>query len=322
MDYNQLSKFFSGELELDEKVSLLDDLHADKEEFDEAANLKNTWAAAQLVEAADDRRNARKEWKNFHASTNRHKYFVLPRWSVAVAVSLAACIIVAVSLFFNTEQPAETAFHTLTVPAGQYAQLTLADGSEIWLNARSKLTYPERFTSATREVTLEGEGLFHVAADSKRTFVVKTGTLDVVATGTQFNVSAYPNDEFVATTLVEGVVKLFSLDKGIDHLMSAGQIAFFDKPTHKITTQTADVNMQTAWIHGEYKFREMTLNDLVKRIERYYDLVFVFHNEALKERKFTGTFYNRQSAETILRVIEASTNMRYTIENNVVHVRN
>jgi len=322
MDYNQLSKFFAGELKPEEKASLLASLHNDQEALDEAAKLKNTWATAQLAEAADDKKKAQKGWKNFHAKTNKHKYFILPRWHVAVAALLAACIIVAATLFFNTNKPTQVAYNTLIVPAGQYAQLTLADGSEIWLNSRSKLTYPERFTSAIRKVELEGEGLFHVAADTKRPFVVKTETLDVVATGTQFNVSAYHDDEYVATTLIEGIVKLLSPDKNINYAMKTGHIAFYDKSTRRVTTQNADVNMQTSWTHGEYQFREMTLDNLVKRIERYYDITFVFYDEALKQRKFTGTFYNRQSVETILKVIEASTNMQYTVENNIVQIKN
>lgn len=324
MDHHQLSKFFAGELGPEEKASLLESLHADDKQLDEAATLKNSWAAAQLAATPVDRKKARKGWKVFHANVNRRQYFVLPRWQVAVAAALAAGVIFAAAFLFSARQSADViaTYHTFTVPAGQYAQLTLTDGSEIWLNSRSKLTYPERFAVSIREIKLEGEGLFKVAADSKRPFVVKTGAIDVIATGTQFNVSAYPDDEFVAATLVEGVVKLLSPDKSIEHLMNAGQIAFYEKPTHNITTQNADLNMQTSWINGEYQFREMTLENLVKRMERYYDINFVFHDEALKQRKFTGTFYNRQSVETILKVIEASTNMKYTVENNTVHVRN
>jgi len=320
MDDYQLSKFFAGELKLEEKTSLLASLHADEEQLDEAATLKNSWAAAQLAEATGDRKKAQKEWKNFHAITNRRQYFVLLRWHVAVAASLVG-VIFAATLFFNMRRSSETAYHTLTVPAGQYAQLALADGSEIWLNSRSKLTYPERFTATIREIDLEGEGFFKVASDSKRPFVVRTKMLEVIATGTQFNVSAYTDDEFVATTLIEGVVKLQSPDKNIEYLMNEGQIVFFDKPTHGITAQNTDTYLQTSWINGEYQFREMTMENLFKRMERYFDITFVFNNDALKQRKFTGTFYNRQSVETILKVIEASTNMQYTVENNIVYIK-
>ena len=323
MDYEQLSKFFAGELTSGEKETLLDSLEANEEHLKEAAKLKNSWAAAQLAVSPFDKEIARKGWEKFYANINRKKYLTLPRWHVAVAASLAG-VIIATALFFNMRQPVEiaVAYHTLTAPTGQYAQLTLADGSEIWLNSRSKLTYPERFTSAIREIELEGEGLFHVAADSKRPFVVKTGALDVVATGTQFNVSAYPDDEFVVTTLVEGVVTLLSTDKSVDHIMEAGQIAIYDKPTNNIALQNIDVDMQTSWVLGEYRFREMTLEQLVKRMERYFDITFVFHDDALKQQKFTGTFYSRQSVETTLKVIEATTDMRYTIENKIVYIKN
>jgi len=321
MDYLQLSKFFAGELKPDEKASLLASLYADEKLLDESVRLKNSWAMAQLAAAADDGKEARKGWKKFRAVVNRHKYFMLPRWHVAVAASLVG-VMIAATFFFNVTQPAEeVAYHTLTAPAGQYVQLTLADGSEIWLNARSKLTYPERFTSKIRHVQLEGEGMFKAAPDNKRPFVVETKAIDVVATGTQFNVSAYPDDEFVAVTLVEGAAKLLSPDRRIDYTMIAEQITLYDKSTHHITAQNTDINTQTSWMYGEYRFREMTLDDLVKRMERYFDITFIFHNDAQRERKFTGTFYNRQSIETVLKVIEASANIQFTVENNIVYIK-
>jgi ferric-dicitrate binding protein FerR (iron transport regulator) len=208
----------------------------------------------------------------------------------------------------------------LSVPAGQYAQLTLADGSEIWLNSCSKIVYPERFTSATRVIQLEGEGLFRVASDVKRPFTVKTDKLDVIATGTQFNVSAYPNENQVSATLIEGVVKLHSFANDIDFEINAGQIAVYDKLTQKISAQNTDTDMHISWIHGEYQFREMPLEEITKRLTRYFNLTFVFHDEALKQRKFTGTFYNQQSIENILQLIMTSGKMRYTMEKDTVIV--
>ena len=150
---------------------------------------------------------------------------------------------------------------------------------------------------------------------------MKTEAINVIATGTQFNVSAYPNDNFVTTTLIEGIVNLFSDVSDIDYKMKSGQIAIYDRAEQLILAHDTDTGVETSWTHGEYQFRETTLADIAKRLERIYNVGFVFNDEALKQRKFTGTFYNHQSIETILKIIEISTNMKYSMENNIVYFK-
>ena len=378
MDYEQLSKFFSGELPAEEKEALLASLEADEELLEEAVRLKNSWVAAQLAEAQGDKEIARVGWERFNKSIsmgrearelqiranekanedisankdNRSAGRIwLPR-RVAVAAAAAAILIV-VSFFTGylaNNKTSVMAYHTLTVPAGQYAQLTLSDGSEIWLNACSKLTYPEKFTSGTREIRLEGEGMFKVASDKKNPFVVKTGLLDVIATGTQFNISAYPDDNWISTTLIEGAVKLQtgyadvpSATGNVDvpsatgnadvpsasnsktvptgYTLKAGQIAIYNKQERRISTKNINTDQQISWIHGEYQFEKTTLEDFAKRFERYYNVVIVFEDESLKQREFTGAFFNSQSIETIMSVIAASTDMKYRISDNIIYIK-
>ena len=351
MDYEQLSKFFSGELPPDEKDSLLASLEADEELMEEAIRLKNSWVAAQLADAPSDAEIARKGWERFNGSistdrevcglkirandgsANENNRRIWSPWRVAVA---AAAVIFIVTSYFTgylvSSKTSAMAYHTLMVPAGQYAQLTLSDGSEIWLNASSKLTYPEKFTSRAREIRLEGEGMFKVASNPKKPFIVKTGLLDVIATGTQFNVSAYPDDNWISTTLIEGAVKLISgyvdvpsasNSKAVPngYALKAGQIAIYDKQERLITTKNTETDLQISWIHGEYQFEKTTLEDFAKRFERYYNMVIVFEDESLKHREFTGTFFNSQSIETILSVIATSTDMQYRISGNIIYIK-
>ena len=324
MDYNQLSKFFSGELTSEEKETLLASFHADEEQLDEAAKLKNSWATAQLAITSCEQEIARKGWEKFRANINRQKQRHWS-WRRVAAAAVLTGFIVAASFYagysVHKAKPVETAYHTLTIPAGQYAQLTLADGSEIWLNSRSKLVYPERFTSTTREIQLEGEGLFKVAPDKKRPFVVKTEAMNVIASGTQFNVSAYPDDNAVAVTLIEGMVKLHSNANNIDYETKTGQLTVYDKSENHISAQDINTDAQISWIYGEYHFKETTLAEITRRLERMYNVVFVFHNEALKQKQFTGTFYNHQSIETILQLITTSGKMRYTMEKDTIYIK-
>ena len=324
MDNYQLSKLFSGELAPEEKEALLASLDADEAELEEATKLKNIWAAAQLTIAPADKQTAHIGWEKFQANINRQKHRIWS-WQRIAAAAVLTGIIFAASFFAGHQiyqnKYAEATYHTVSVPAGQYIQLTLADGSEIWLNSHSKLTYPERFTSKIREIHLEGEGLFKVVSNVKRPFIVKTDKLDVIATGTQFNVSAYPDENSVSATLIEGIIKLHSAANGIDFEINAGQIAVYDKLTQQISAHDTDTDMQTAWIHGEYSFIDMSLEEIAKRFERIYDVVFVYHDETLKQRKFTGTFYNHQSIENIMQIIQISGNMQYTIENDTIYIK-
>ena len=367
MDYEQLSKFFSGELTPEEKESFLASLEADEELLEEALRLKNSWVATQLADAPGDKEMARKGWDRFNESisrdrethglqigaseeirargddsNNRSARRIWLSWRVAVAA--AAAVILIVASFFTggylaNNKTSTMAFHTLTVPSGQYAQLTLSDGSEIWLNACSKLIYPEKFTSRTREIRLEGEGMFKVASNPKKPFIVKTGLLDVIATGTQFNVSAYPDDNWISATLIEGAVKLqpgyadlpdgntgyadvpsANNSKAV-YALKAGQIAIYNKQERLITTKNTDTEQQISCIHGEYQFEKTTLEDFAKRFERYYNMVIVFEDESLKQREFTGTFFNSQSIENILSVIATSTDMQYRISGNIIYIK-
>ena len=321
MDYNQLSQFFAGELNFKEKASLLASIIADEEQLKEASTLKNSWAAAQLTVAPGDKKTARKGWKKFRTNidSKKHKMPLWKRLAVAVVWVSVAVNVAFFYKYFNNKEEA-TAFHTFMVPAGQYAQVVLSDGSEIWLNSRSKLIYPERFISATREVRLEGEGFFKVTSDKAHPFIVKTEQVDVIAMGTQFNVSAYGNDDWIATTLVEGKVKVQSDDKKTDCEVKTGYIAYYDRETNRFSLRKTDTDRQTSWTHGEFQFREMTLADIAKRLERNFNIVFVFNDEALKNRKYTGTFYNHQSIETILCIIKTSTRMQYRIDKETVYI--
>ena len=323
MNYNRLSKFFTGELTSDEKKSLLDSLESGEEYLEEAAKLKNSWAAAQLSFAPSDDETARKAWKKFYASIIRQRRLTLTRWQVAAAAAIVV-FTVAASFFAGylvNKEPANMAYHTLSVPAGQYAQLTLADGSEIWLNSCSKIVYPERFSSATREIWLEGEGFFKVMSEIKQPFVVKTEIMDIIATGTKFNVSVYNDDSMVSVALIEGNVKLFSETENINYDMKTGQIAVYDMPEHSISIQGADTGMYTSWINGEYQFRETALAEIAKRLTRYSNVTFVIDDEDLKQRKFTGTFHSRQSVENIMQVITTSGRIKYTMKNDTVYIK-
>jgi len=169
--------------------------------------------------------------------------------------------------------------NTVVIPYGSRTDITMADGTRVWLNAGSRLIYPSRFVDRTREVYLSGEAFFDVQENEKQPFVVKTTDMLLEALGTQFNVTAYPEDFAVQTVLAEGSVQIKSVsagkrEKGI--LLKPGELAYFNKKTQETRTQFVDVEEYTLWTEGLFNFSNTDFNRITKKLERFYNIRFQF----------------------------------------------
>lgn len=322
MDFERLSKYFSGEMKQNEKEELYSTLLDDEDSVDEFARLKNIWALTKLQPEKSDKKITKKAW---HIFTNRtlkrdegnHKYF----WRHVAMLLLFTGVVGSASFYLGKQDRKEVPemYSVLSVPTGQSVQVFLPDSSEVWLNSRSKLTYSNNFGLDVREVVLEGEGYFTVRADEEHPFVVKTKMMDIIATGTQFNISAYDNDTWTSTTLIKGVVRLYSEQNNVSHQLKAGQMAVYNSETNKTLLKMSDSDSGVSWIKGEFRFQDMYMEDIAKRLERKYDVSFVFRDSQMKKRRFTGTFYKNQSIENILKVL-SSQQLRYEMKQDRVYI--
>jgi transmembrane sensor len=169
--------------------------------------------------------------------------------------------------------------NTVVIPYGSRSNIILADGTNVWLNAGSRLIYPSRFVDRTREVYLSGEAYFNVQENEKQPFVVKTTDVLVEVLGTKFNVMAYPEDFAVQTVLAEGSVEIKSSgtgkrEKGL--LLNPGELAYFNKKTQETRTQRVEVNEYTLWTEGLFHFSNTDFNRITKKLERFYNIRFQF----------------------------------------------
>jgi ferric-dicitrate binding protein FerR (iron transport regulator) len=169
--------------------------------------------------------------------------------------------------------------NTVVIPYGSRSDITLADGTNVWLNAGSRLIYPSRFVDKTREVYLSGEAFFDVQKNEKQPFVVKTTDVLVEVLGTRFNVTAYPEDFAVQTVLAEGSVEIKSVsagrrEKGV--LLKVGELAYFNKKTQETNTQKVIVDEYTLWTEGLFNFSNTDLNRITKKLERFYNIQFQY----------------------------------------------
>ena len=190
-------------------------------------------------------------------------------------------------------------------PKGKRVVLSLADGTQVWLNSESRLIYSKDFnTGKTREVYLEGEAFFDVAHDKKRPFIVTTAGINVKVLGTSFNVKSYPNDGMIETTLVNGSIQLGFVDSNVgqrtpETTLLPNQRAIFDKESHKITiVNKLVVNEYSDWREGKLYFEDKPLNEVLNMLERWYN-VKIYRNEADFECTFSGKFDNKSLTEVL-----------------------
>jgi ferric-dicitrate binding protein FerR (iron transport regulator) len=185
-------------------------------------------------------------------------------------------------------------------PASSRMHIELGDGTKVVLNHGSKLKYPYRFEGKNRKVFLTGEAYFEVAHNAKVPFIVGTNRLDVKATGTAFNVSAYP-DDVVETTLVEGKVILYERknDREIKAL-TPGECLKFDAQKNSYSLETGNTLKYTSWKDGLLIFKNDNVEDIAKKLARWYNIEVKITNQKIIEYPFTATF----SDETLPQVLE------------------
>ena len=159
----------------------------------------------------------------------------------------------------------------IIVPTGGEYNLILSDGTRVYLNAESVITFPKHFTGERREVTLEGEAYFHVTASKEHPFIVKTKDMDVMVTGTEFNVKAYPDEMNVQTTLLQGVVTVFSgFEKKEKVEIKPNQQVEWCRDSVKMRVREVDPDLFMAWKNGRFIFRQDRLGDIMRTLARWY----------------------------------------------------
>ena len=189
-------------------------------------------------------------------------------------------------------------------PAGSRMHIELGDGTKVWLNHGSKLKYPYRFDDKIREVFLTGEAYFEVAHNEAAPFIVGTDRLEVKATGTAFNVSAYPGDNFVETTLAEGKVILYESSSNSEiKTLLPNECLKFNSHKNVYSLESVNTEKYTAWKDGLLVFKNDSIAEIAKKLARWYNVEVEITNEKVKEYTCTATFTD----ETLPQVLELMT---------------
>lgn len=214
----------------------------------------------------------------------------------------------------------EINYNTIIIPKGGEYKLTLSDGTEIWLNSNSKLRYPSKFGKGVRRVYLEGEAFLKVAKDLQHPFIVDLNTSEVKVLGTSFNVNAYNDQDEIFTTLVEGKVEVNDDFRGISHKLLPNEQLCFNKLNGKTVKKHVDTDLFTAWKDGRFAFENQSLEELMIRLSRWYEIdVFFLSNDA-KKLTFTGNVARYDQINKILEMIEVTEKVKFTIKDRSVMI--
>lgn len=203
--------------------------------------------------------------------------------------------------------------NTLETSIGKTYKIRLPDGSRVWINAASKLSYPATFSAKERSVILEGEAYFEIANDKSRPFTVTTSTQKIVVTGTQFNIQSYSNNKYSKTTLFHGAVQVESGDLHNVVNLSPGEQLFHN--ANGIHVKTVDLNGVAAWKMGVFDFENDNLPDVLRTLSRWYDFDYEeIQNPILAKQLFNGRISKNSSLKEVLELLELTGAVRFKQE--------
>ncbi|MDW8850825.1 DUF4974 domain-containing protein [Flavobacterium sp. MMLR14_040] len=228
-------------------------------------------------------------------------------------------------IYFGKVQDQEVVYNTLKVPYGKRFKLQLSDGTVVNLNSGTTLKYPEQFgLNGKRNVYLTGEAFFEVAKDKTHPFIVHANKVEVEVLGTKFNVSAYPENPTVNSTLIEGSIQMAEAEnKSNAVLIVPNQMATWQNNSKKITTKFVDTSIYAAWTKGDIAFKDTPFSTIAKIIERTYDVKIINENSDLARQSFTGSIkISESSVENILELLKRDTPFNYAINENTITITN
>lgn len=218
--------------------------------------------------------------------------------------------------------PGSIVYNTMTTPRGGQYKLTLSDGTKVWLNASSSVTFPTIFPGSERKVQITGEVYFEVSRDPSRPFHVSTDKMDVEVLGTHFNVNAYTDEPLVSTTLLEGSVKIKSIRQNAagSVVLKPGEQAQMDDDAASIAVKKdADLEQIVAWKNGINSFKDADIKTIMRQVSRWYDVDVVFEGTIPPSKTFTGEFSRSDNASKIFSLFDFA-GIRCRIEGKKVFV--
>ena len=236
------------------------------------------------------------------------------------AILFLPLVVTTALLFLRSTEPSHPVIVSVATDAGQRTQFTLDDGTRVWLNSNSQLTYHQDGNSADTRVRLEGEAYFSVPPQRKHPLVVATSHKDIRVLGTSFNVRAYEKEDVIETVLENGAIEL-ELHPTAENesrmvVLRPDQRAVLSKTDHTLDIRDGNTYEFTAWKDGVLAFRNISFDDLARRLEDWFNVDIQYEPDRFNDQKYSGIFRNRENLDQVLQSIKMVTPFEYQVENN------
>jgi ferric-dicitrate binding protein FerR (iron transport regulator) len=236
------------------------------------------------------------------------------QWAAMIVLPLLSALLV---YLVTSDQLPGNNHITITAPNGEKAIVTLADGSRVWINSGSSLTYGNDFYRHERKVSLEGEAYFEVADDAQSPFIVHTRVMDIRALGTTFNVSAYSDENYSSAVLVEGKIKVNAL--GQEKILIENERAIVNKTNNSLSTDRVFASDFIQWKDGNLYFENSSFDEIANTLSRVFNVEIRFASEKLRSIRFTGTLGN-SSIRNALDILSLTSSMHYEMSGTVIEL--
>jgi len=265
----------------------------------------------------------------------------------------AAAFIVSIILLYpvvaddakNKDIASVSAVNEIIINPGSRTKIQLPDGSQVWVNSGSSLTYEDNFNGSTREVHLNGEAYFDVVKDASRPFIVHTTGIDIRVLGTAFNVKAYKKEPTIEATLIHGSIEVINKNRpGTPKVMlkpheklvynkfpvtdprdQRADITVPESDAYSVTIKPLNNNItdreivETAWVYNKLVFEDERFEAIALKMERWYNIKIHIENEQLKNYKMSGSFVN-ETAEEAIKILQFLVPFKYSIKNNEIKI--
>lgn len=316
-----LPSYFKGVLNKDEREKVEIWREASKVNRQIFADSLKAWKAIEHLRRMK-KYNAQKALEKVNRRIEKNKSHKLFAFFQKVAAVLLIPLLVA-TFYFATKTPtskvikSNIAWNTIKTPAGLRSEFLLPDSTKVYLNSKTTLSYPVAFTGSSRNVKLIGEAYFEVAHNKEQPFIVNTGKINIEVTGTEFKASNYPDENLTEIVLASGKINLFqgeySKEQKILHSMVPGEKAAFYEKENKIYFDKVDVEKYISWKDGVLMFRDDSMEDVVRRLNRWFNVDIKLTGNKLKDYVYTATFQD-ESLLQILDLLKMSAPINYSIK--------
>ena len=298
--------YFAGKISNADEKKLFEFIQKEEQNYQQFKD----WERAWMLSEKEDLRTAR-EWESLQCRIRTHEAVNpmisksgsdLWRWAVAIAamfvlIAGGTWVVLNTTTFMNKAQ-----YIVFEAPYGEKSKMTFPDGTVVWLNAGSSLKYSNKYNTDDRVVELEGEGYFEVAKKKKIPFVVHTRGYDVVVKGTKFNVTAYPEDSNITTTLMEGAVELLKEKQHI--AMKPGESVTFNVVSGKFTLTKVNPDVSKAWSENRIEYDNISLRELAAKLSRQYDVKIHLLTEEVGDKRFSISLRNQETIGEVMSALK------------------